>query len=134
MRAGKTASSTPSCTTGRVSTARCRWRADPSCNGSRHRRWGAGPTGSSPGSRRLLRGQQLDVEHQARIRRDGGAGTDRTVTEAGRDVDRALAAHLHAGDALLEARDQVVLAQRDGGQGAGVELRAMEVGRLVVVQ
>src|SRR5215475_9302437 len=59
-----------------------------------------------------LHPQQFHLEHERRIRRDDAAGAARAVAELGRDDQRALAADLHAGDALVPAGDHATHADR----------------------
>ena len=70
--------------------------------------------GTSPGTttwrRQLFHRKQFHVEHQRRVRRDHAAGTARAVAELRRDDQRALAADLHRGDALVPAGDDTALA------------------------
>src|SRR5262249_4804832 len=63
--------------------------------------------------RPLLHREQFDVEHQRRIRGDHAAGAARAVAERRRNDQRALAADLHAGDALVPALDDAPLADRE---------------------
>src|SRR6185312_11496004 len=67
-----------------------------------------------PASRcsRLFHGQELDVEHQRRVRWDDAAGAGRAVAERGRDDQGALAADLHRSDALVPALDDAAAADR----------------------
>src|SRR5688572_32148074 len=64
--------------------------------------------------------EELDLEDQGGVRRNDGREAARAVAEVGRDHELALAADLHAGDALVPALDDL----------AGAEL---EVERLVAV-
>src|SRR4051812_9805549 len=52
---------------------------------------------------RSLHSEQFDVEHQSRVRRDHAAGAAGAVAELRRDDQRALAANLHRGNALVPA-------------------------------
>src|SRR6516162_10913141 len=56
--------------------------------------------------------EQLDVEDQRRVRRNDAAGAACAVAERGRNDQRALAADLHGGNALVPAGDHAVLADR----------------------
>src|SRR5580700_10826811 len=56
--------------------------------------------------------QQFDIEDQGGVRRDDAAGAARPVAEFGRDDERALAAHLHAGNAFVPTGDDLMLAER----------------------
>src|SRR6185295_8917175 len=49
-------------------------------------------------------------EHQCRVRRDHAAGAAGSVAELRRNDQRALAANLHRGDALVPAGDDAALA------------------------
>src|SRR4030095_2060879 len=49
--------------------------------------------------------QQLYFEHQRRVRRDYAAGAARAVPQCGRDGELALAAYLHARNALVPTLD-----------------------------
>src|SRR5205823_1052778 len=63
---------------------------------------------------RSLHVEQLDIEHQCRVRRNrptGGAGG--TVTELRRNRQLALASDLHARDALVPTTDDLVVAERE---------------------
>src|SRR5262245_35017682 len=51
--------------------------------------------------------QQLDLEHQGRVRRDRARVTLLAVCELGRDGQPAQAADLHAGDPLIPAGDHL---------------------------
>src|SRR6266851_1632314 len=57
--------------------------------------------------RSLLHAEQLDIEHQRGVRWDHPAGAARAIAEFGRDDQGALAADLHAGDALVPALDDL---------------------------
>src|SRR6516225_11743810 len=63
-------------------------------------------------SAKLLHAQELHVEQQRRIRRDHTARSARAVAERRRDDQRALAADLHAGNALIPPGDHPALADR----------------------
>src|SRR5690242_4333394 len=58
----------------------------------------------------LLHVEQLDVEDQVGIRRDRAAAF-RAIAQRGGNDERALAAHLHAGDALIPAGDDHAAAE-----------------------
>src|SRR5579871_6635297 len=62
---------------------------------------------------RLFDRQQFDVEQQRRVRRNDAAGAARAIAERRRDDQRALAANLHGGDALVPAADHVAGADRE---------------------
>src|SRR6185295_19091958 len=72
--------------------------------------------------------EQLDLEHQRRVRRDHAAAAMLAVGERGRDGELALAALLHAFNALVPALDHVACAEREvervAARAAGVELLA----------
>src|SRR5476649_1247929 len=54
--------------------------------------------------------QEFDIEHQGRVWRDHAAGAARAIAQRGRNDQRALAADLHGGDALVPAADHGALA------------------------
>src|SRR5207248_2199754 len=62
---------------------------------------------------RLGHFQQLDLEDQRRLRRDDAAAAVLAVGEHGRDEEPALAADAHAGDAFVQAPDDVARAERE---------------------
>src|SRR5580704_7807067 len=70
--------------------------------------------------------EQFDVEDQRGVGRDDAAGAARPVAELGRDDQGALAADLHAGDALVPAGDDLMPAERELERLAAVE-RAVEL-------
>src|SRR5262249_36217817 len=78
---------------------------------------------------RLLHRQQLDIEHQRRVRRNDAAGAARAVTERGWNDQRALATDLHGTDALVPAGDHLPLAdlelERLVAVHGGIELLAL---------
>src|SRR6185312_6302406 len=83
--------------------------------------------------------QQLELEHQRGIGRDHAAGAASAVAEFGGNQQGALAAHVHAGHALVPTLDDHALAQGEGERfvavvGGAVELRAVLVLGGVVVQ
>src|SRR4051794_12955928 len=63
--------------------------------------------------RRSADAEQLDVEHQRRVRRDHTAGAAAAVAERRRNDERALAADLHAGDPLIPAGDHLAAAEHE---------------------
>src|SRR3954447_20958385 len=63
--------------------------------------------------RRSADAEQLDVEHQRRVRRDHTAGAAAAIAERRRNDERALAADLHAGDALIPAGDHLAAAEHE---------------------
>src|SRR5262245_34814650 len=67
--------------------------------------------------------QEFHFEEQRRIGRDHAAGAARAVAELGRDGELALAADLHACDALVPALDHVALAERKHERLAAVLAR-----------
>src|ERR1700744_6074083 len=81
--------------------------------------------------RASLHAEQLDVEHQRRVRRDHAAGAARAVAKLRRDDQRAVAADLHGGDALVPAGDHLSLADREG-EGLVAIVRAVELLALVI--
>src|SRR5688572_25684023 len=76
--------------------------------------------------------QQFDVEHQRRVRRDHASSATRAVAELGRDDQRALAADLHAGDALVPALDHLLRAETER-EGLAAIQRAVEFLPLLAV-
>ena len=78
---------------------------------------------------RSAHAEQLDLEQQRRARRDDARGAAIAVAEPRRDQQRALAAGLHAFEALVPAFDDGALAEGEGegfaGGGGGVELGAV---------
>src|SRR5262245_59019520 len=74
----------------------------------------------------LLQVEELHLEQQRRVRRDHPAGAARAVAEVGRDQQRALAADLHAGHALVPALDDLALAEAERERAAAIE-RAVEL-------
>src|SRR4051794_37395540 len=81
----------------------------------------AGFTSSSA----LLNAKQFDVEDQRRVGRDRARRAARTVAEIGRDRQGALAADLHAGDALVPALDHLVRPEAERERLAAID-RAVE--------
>src|SRR5256714_12038864 len=86
----------------------------------------------------LLDLEELDIEEQRRVGRNRAAGAALTVAQLRRDDQRALAANLHPGNALVPAADDLPAAQLERERLA-VVLRAVEflpvlVGGLRVVQ
>src|SRR6516164_5835489 len=72
------------------------------------------PTRHFMGAGRLLHLQQVDVEDQGGVGRDRSpAGTARAVAELRWDDQRALAADLHAGHALVPTGDDLLGAERE---------------------
>src|SRR5579862_257144 len=61
---------------------------------------------------RLLHRQQFHIEHQGRVRRDDAASAPRAITKRRWHDQRALAADLHGGDALVPALDDAALTDR----------------------
>src|SRR5690606_15181518 len=53
----------------------------------------------------------LDLEEQRRVGRDDAAIAAGAIGQIGRDQQRALAAHLHVGDAFITALDDLALAE-----------------------
>src|SRR5262245_15826531 len=80
-----------------------------------------------------LHRQQLDVEHQRRIRRDHAAGTAGAVAERRRNDQRALAADLHGGDALVPALDDAALADWEVERLVAVDRRVEFLALLAVL-
>src|SRR5580704_15771028 len=70
--------------------------------------------------------EQFDVEDQRGVGRDDAAGAARPVAELGRDDQGALAADLHAGDALVPAGDDLMPPERELERLTAVE-RAVEL-------
>jgi len=56
--------------------------------------------------------EQLDVEHQRRVRRNGAAGAAGAVAQRGRNDQGTLAADFHGGDAFIPAGDHPALPDR----------------------
>src|SRR5439155_26283105 len=81
---------------------------------------------------RLVDLQQFDVEHQRRVRRDNAAGAPGAIAELGRDHQRAFAADLHPGDALVPAFDDLLLTECEIEGLAAIE-RAVELGPLLAI-
>src|SRR6185437_4354385 len=81
----------------------------------------------------LLHGEQFDVEHQGRMRRDHTAGAARAIAERGRNDQGALAADLHGGDALVPASDDAVLADRKLERLVAVDRRVELLALLAVL-
>src|SRR3546814_17923154 len=71
-------------------------------------------------SKRLFEVDQFDIEDQRGVRRNHPAGAAGTIAELGRDDQGALAADLHAGDALVPAADHPAGAERKGERLAAV--------------
>src|SRR5262249_32925161 len=69
--------------------------------------------------------EQLDLEDQRRVGRDDAAGAARPVAELGRNDQRAPAADLHGGDALVPALDDATHAEWKFERLAAVD-RAVE--------
>src|SRR5262249_57170162 len=82
---------------------------------------------------RSLHREQLDIEHQRRIRRDHPAGAAGAVAERGRNDQRALAADLHGGDALVPALDDAALADREIERLVAVDPRVQFLALLAVL-
>ena len=61
--------------------------------------------------------EQLDLEHQRRVRRDHAAGAARAVAELGRDRQHARAADLHALHAFVPAADHLAGAEVEARTG-----------------
>src|SRR5690349_11021120 len=76
--------------------------------------------------------QQLDLEHQRRVRRDRAAGAACAVAERGWDHEDARAAFLHALHALVPAADDAAAAERELERIAAV-LARIELGALDAV-
>src|SRR3978361_2178791 len=87
---------------------------------------------SPAGRARLLRAEPLDVEDQRGARRDVVAGAARAIAQIRRDDQRALAADMHGGDALVPALDHLALAEGEGERLVPVE-RAVELLALLAV-
>src|SRR6185437_3680869 len=81
------------------------WRPAPAYGARR-------PSSRGRGICALFHRQQFHVEHQCRVRRDDAAGAARAVAERRRDDERALAADLHGGDALVPTLDDLARADR----------------------
>ena len=77
---------------------------------------------------RLLDLEQLDVEDQRGVRRNHAAGAARAVAQSRRNHERALAAHLHAGNAFVPALDHAARAERERERGVAIA-RAVELRR-----
>src|SRR3954469_11510692 len=75
---------------------------------------------------RLLQLQKLDLEQQGRVRRDNAAGAARAVAQLGRDQQRPLAAHLHAGHAFVPTLDHLAATEPERERAAPVQ-RAVEL-------
>src|SRR5713101_3513954 len=74
----------------------------------------------------LLYTQQLDIEDQRGIRRNHPAGAACAIAELGRDRQGALASHLHSGDALVPAGNDLVCPEGELTRLAAVD-RAVEL-------
>src|SRR5262245_5112980 len=72
-------------------------------------------------SRWSFHSQKFDDEGQLRIRRDRAGVAALAVGEVGGDDELALAADLHAGDALVPALDDLPGAELEGERAAAVE-------------
>src|SRR6185437_8562837 len=87
---------------------------------------------------RLLYVEQFDVEDQRRVRRNHAARTARTVAKLRWNHERALAAHLHAGHALVPPLDHAAGAERKAERRAAiartVELGAVRIGLRRIVE
>src|SRR5688572_15787962 len=67
-----------------------------------------------------LHRQELDLEDQGGVGGDAGARVA-TVAEVRRDDEGALAAHLHAGDALVPAADDLAASDGELERGTAVQ-------------
>src|SRR5688572_13967492 len=68
--------------------------------------------------------EELDLEHERRVRRDEAAArAARAVAEVRRDRELALAADLHAGDALVPTGDDLARADGERERLAAIERR-----------
>jgi hypothetical protein len=81
-------------------------------------------------SRRVFEVDQLDIEDQGRVRRDHTTGPTRAIAKLRRNDQGTLAAHLHAGDALVPAADHPAGAERKG-EGLAAVARGIELGALL---
>src|SRR5450759_3153795 len=86
----------------------------------------------------LFHADEFHVEEQRRVRRDDGARATRAVAELGGNDERARAADLHAGDALIPAANHRAGAELERERlpviARAVELLAAVIRRLRVVQ
>src|ERR1700722_6678988 len=84
---------------------------------------------ASPARTLALHAEQFDIEDQRRVRRDDAAGAAGAVAERRRNDQRALAADLHRGDALVPPGDHLPAADRKlerlTAVDRGVELLAL---------
>jgi hypothetical protein len=67
--------------------------------------------------------EQLDLEHQRRIRRDHAARAARAIREVRRNGELALAADFHAGDALVPASDHLPPAEAEFERIVAIDAR-----------
>ncbi len=65
---------------------------------------------------------EVDDEDQRLVRADHAASAVLAVGQVRRDGELAATAHLHAGDALIPARDHMARAEREGERGAAIQL------------
>src|SRR4051812_21497907 len=86
----------------------------------------------------LFHAEQLDVEHERRVRRNGAAGAAGAVAKIGRDDQRALPADFHPRDPHVPPADHLARAElereRLAAVARAVELLPVLVGGLRVVQ
>src|SRR4051794_17909953 len=81
--------------------------------------------------RRSTDAEQLDVEHERGVGRDHAACPAAAVAERRRNDERALAANLHAGDALVPAGDHLTGAEHEHERIVAIA-RAVELGAVMV--
>src|SRR5262249_11054062 len=96
------------------------------------------PIGREPDALHLRHVEELDVEHQRRVRREHAPGAARTISELGGNDQRSLAAHLHSGNTLIPSRNHLTGSElelkRIVAIAGAVELLSLTIRRGAVVQ